>query len=127
MPTTKTREYYLTTSSSRDFAWFFFRIPPPRPARTKPDPPPSHRVPMMYRAIMPSITEEPGEALMPSAKVKARPESTKPNKSKPKKGGSENAGPWSDWYVSEDGNYFWRARQIQNSMSDSKPCLVTTY
>jgi hypothetical protein len=126
MPT-KTREYYLTTNSSRDFAWFFFRIPPTRLVRAKPDPPPPHKVPKMYRATMPSIAEEPGQGLVAHAEVKTKPESTRANKSKPKKGPPKTAGPWSEWYVSEDGNYFWRARQTQDSMSDSKPYSATTY
>ncbi|KAK4157611.1 hypothetical protein C8A00DRAFT_29455 [Chaetomidium leptoderma] len=126
MPT-KTREYYLTTSSSRDFTWFFFRPPATaQPSRNTAEPtPPPYRVSKARRIMLPSITEEPGQALMapPDARAmtraaKSRSEPTKPKKSKSKKTAHKEAGPWSDWYVSDDRNYFWRARQSQNETWD---------
>ncbi|KAK4043453.1 hypothetical protein C8A01DRAFT_32379 [Parachaetomium inaequale] len=121
MPT-KTREYYLTTSSSRDFTWSFFKPASPQHSRSKPDPPPPNRAPDARRAKRLSVTEEQGQALMAPADVKARAQArskpTKAKRPKPKKTGPKNAGPWSDWYVSDDRNYFWRARKAQNETWD---------
>jgi hypothetical protein len=131
MPT-KTREYYLTTSSSRDFTWFFFKPAGPQHSRSKPEPLPPNRNPNARRAKRASITERPGQALMAPADVKARAQArskpTKTEKPKPKKTRPKNAGPWSDWYVSDDRNYFWRARKAHNGTSeDEKASLATTY
>jgi len=142
----KTREYYLTTSYTRDFAWFFFGKPPrtskPQPPRKKVDSIPPYRIskasnlskvskprpgrlpptkkPEARHALM-----APGDVKAMALAIKARSEPAKPKKpeSKPKpkpkqkKAGPESVGPWSDWYVSDDRNYFWRARQSQNGTS----------
>jgi hypothetical protein len=49
--------------------------------------------------------------------ARTRPEPAKPKTTKSGKASTKNAGPWSDWYVSEGCNYFWRARQLQNGTS----------
>ena len=58
------------------------------------------------------------------AAARARSEPAKP-KPKSKKTAPKDAGPWSDWYVSDDRNYFWRARQSQNGTSDPKASSAT--
>jgi len=79
---------------------------------------------------MTSAAEEPQLAIMASTDAslraqaaKVRPEPTKSKKAKPKRAGSKNAGPWSDWYVSEDRSYFWRARISRNGTPCLKTCL----
>ncbi|KAK4251026.1 hypothetical protein C7999DRAFT_37916 [Corynascus novoguineensis] len=122
----KSREYYLTTSSSRDFTWFFFRPPNPRRLSTKLVPPSPNPVPKARRTKVPSTTE-PRLALMAPVEAKSRkqpsrsraePAAKSKKQSKPKRSGIENAGPWSDWYLSEDGTYLWRARVLQNETWD---------
>ncbi|KAL2143263.1 hypothetical protein VTI28DRAFT_10635 [Corynascus sepedonium] len=126
----KSREYYLTTSSSRDFTWFFFRPPNPQRLSTKLVPPSPDPAPKAKRTKVPSTTE-PRLALMAPVEAKSRKQpsrsreeptakSKKQSKkqSKPKRSGIENVGPWSDWYLSEDGTYLWRARILQNETWD---------
>ncbi|EAQ90546.1 predicted protein [Chaetomium globosum CBS 148.51] len=114
----KTREYYMTTSPNRDFAWFFFRTPTPQPPRRAPKPPPPSKVPQIHLEKMAPMTEGLGEALMTPAHVKTRGkvrlEPSKPKKPNSKNTGVKNGNPWSEWYVSDDGNYFWRAREARN-------------
>lgn len=132
MPT-KNRNYYLTTSPSRDFTWFPFKPrTTPKVSRNKTESNPAYRVTKARRLSPLSTVKEPTQALMAPAEVKAlakavkpKPEAPRPKKpapkrkSDPKKTGSKNAGPWSDWYVGEDYHYFWRARQTPNGMSAS--------
>ncbi|AEO56273.1 hypothetical protein MYCTH_2057781 [Thermothelomyces thermophilus ATCC 42464] len=119
----KSREYYLTTSSSRDFAWFLFKAAGARTQSKKLAPPSPNAVPKARRAKM----AEPKLALLPPAEAKARkqappqsrPEPAKPRKqAKPKRAGLKSVGLWSDWYVSEDRSYFWRARMSHNETWD---------
>ncbi|KAL2167219.1 hypothetical protein VTG60DRAFT_1595 [Thermothelomyces hinnuleus] len=119
----KSREYYLTTSSSRDFAWFLFKAANARAQSKKQLAPPSpNAVPKARRAKM----AEPKLALLPPAETKTRkqgpqprPEPAKPKKqAKPKRAGLKSVGLWSDWYVSEDRSYFWRARISHNETWD---------
>ena len=133
----KTREYYLTTSSRRDFTWLFFRLPArPHPPRKKAEPTPPYRVSKPRRGRMPSVKAGQSQALiMAPANVKAvahaaRPKSepARPRRTSSKKASSKNAGPWSewsDWYVSDDRSFFWRARQSQDSKLDQKTSPVT--
>ncbi|KAL2127840.1 hypothetical protein VTI74DRAFT_10090 [Chaetomium olivicolor] len=101
MPT-KNRNYYLTTSSTRDFTWFLFKPPATsKPSRITAEPSPTYRVPKSRRPKTVSTAKEPEKALMAPAET-----------------GPKNAGPWSDWYVSEDRNYSWRARQSPNETWD---------
>lgn len=60
----------------------------------------------------------------------ARPKSepARPRKTSSKKASSKNAGPWSewsDWYVSDDRSFFWRARQSQDSKLDQKTVTMS--
>ncbi|KAL2019645.1 hypothetical protein VTK56DRAFT_9460 [Thermocarpiscus australiensis] len=122
----KQREYYLATSRSRDFTWLSLWTPiPPRPSRNKVEPTPTYRVPKIRRKKMPTMTEEHGQALMAPPDVKARAdivrsksEAVKPKRSRSKRAGSKNAGPWSDWYVSDDRGYYGRARKSPNETWD---------
>lgn len=86
-----------------------------------------YRVSKPSRAKMPSIAEEPNQALalMAPVDVKAmvatvKPKlgTAKPKKSKSRKPVLKTHSPWSDWYVSEDRGYFWRARVSPNGASD---------
>ncbi|KAK3299356.1 uncharacterized protein B0H64DRAFT_318471 [Chaetomium fimeti] len=114
----KTREYYMTTSSNRDFTWFFFRPAAPQPPKRTPKPPPPSKVPQIHLEKMTPTPEGLGQALMTPAHVKAggiaRPVSSKPKKPSSKRTGAKNGSPWSEWYLSDDGNYFWRAREARN-------------
>ena len=123
----KTREYYLTTSSRRDFTWLFFRLPArPQPPRKKAEPTPPYRVSKPRRGRIPSVKAGQSQALTVMAPTNvravahaARPKSepARPKKTSSKKVPSKNAGPWSewsDWYVSDDRSFFWRARQSQD-------------
>ncbi|KAJ4306435.1 hypothetical protein N0V88_001236 [Collariella sp. IMI 366227] len=120
----KNRNYYLTTSPSRDFTWFPFKPrATPKVSKNKTEPITAYRVTKARRLTPSSAVKEPTQALMAPAEVKAlakaKPEASKPKKPAPKKPkptriGSKNAGAWSDWYVGEDYHYFWRARQTLN-------------
>ncbi|KAL2257129.1 hypothetical protein VTK26DRAFT_627 [Humicola hyalothermophila] len=124
MPPTS-RSYYLTTSPSRDFTWFSFRAAAaPRLARYNVEPTAASKLPKNQHTKMP-ITEQPGQAIMAPQDVKAKAEKGKarldaprPKKPKPKKSATKQYGIWSDWYVSEDRNYFWRARQATDETWD---------
>ncbi|KAL2179079.1 uncharacterized protein P884DRAFT_328318 [Thermothelomyces heterothallicus CBS 202.75] len=119
----KSREYYLTTSSSRDFAWFLFKAASARTQSKKLAPPSPNAVPKARQAKM----AEPKLAVLPHAEAKARkqapqsrPEPARPRKQakQPKRAGPKSVGLWSDWYVSEDRSYFWRARISHNETWD---------
>jgi hypothetical protein len=75
-----------------------------------------------------------GRALAPAVDMdavshipKTRTKSSKPKRSGPKRGGSGSTGPWSDWYVSEDSRYLWRARKSQDGMSGLEAFLMASY
>ncbi|KAK3898750.1 hypothetical protein C8A05DRAFT_47019 [Staphylotrichum tortipilum] len=139
----KTREYYLTTSYTRDFAWFFFGKPTStakQPPRQRVESTPPYRISKVSNIskprpgrLPPTKKHEARHALMAPGDVKAmalavkarskpakpkKPESKPKPKPKHKKTGPDSVGPWSDWYVSGDRNYFWRARQSQNDKWD---------
>lgn len=123
----KTREYYLATSPGRDLAWFFFgTLAAAQYRKTKAEPTPTYSVPKSRRIEVPSVEEVERKALMSPADVKAmagaakaKSAAARSKKSKSRTAPLRNAGPWSDWYVSEDRSYFWRARQTPNSTSNS--------
>ncbi|KAK4239671.1 hypothetical protein C8A03DRAFT_13964 [Achaetomium macrosporum] len=126
MPT-KNREYYLTTSPSKDFTWFFKTSATGPTAKSKAQAPCSYRISKVRRPMMPPVKkeQESGRALVSAVDAKTRshapkvrPEPAEPKRSEPKKGGLRKAGPWSDWYVSEDHSYMWRARKSQNEAWD---------
>jgi hypothetical protein len=133
----KTREYYLSTSSSRDFAWFLFKavIPPPK---RKPGHPSSQKAALPPRSkpapqSAPKAEESSMELMAPddvkerqTAKEK-RTDSAKNPKPRTKKKGSKPGSLWSAWYVSEDHSYMWRARRNHNSMSALDVVVPTTY
>ncbi|KAH6626250.1 hypothetical protein B0J18DRAFT_476956 [Chaetomium sp. MPI-SDFR-AT-0129] len=98
------------------------------PPVKKPPPPSSNRVPESYRnkRSPPSSATAgtPGKPLMPASdgRVASRArgktsagtrESTSQKKSRQKSAGSKTARPWSDWYLGEDGAYYWRARVLR--------------
>ena len=60
-------------------------------------------------------------------KAKTRIEAPKSKKSKPKKPVTKHYGLWSEWYVSEDRNYFWRARQTPNGRFILRPSLIAFF
>lgn len=127
----KTREYYMTTTSNRDFTWFFFRTAIPQPPKRTLKPPPPSKVPQIHLEKMSPMTEGLGQALMTPAHVKTkgkvRLEASKPKKPSSKKTGTKNGSLWSEWYLSEDGSYYWRAREARNGMSDRQAFLQTKY
>ncbi|KAK3308776.1 uncharacterized protein B0T15DRAFT_118318 [Chaetomium strumarium] len=124
----KDRGYYLTTSPSKDFTWFLFGTSATaRTAKSKAQVPSPYRVSKARRPVMVSAKEEQksGRALVPAVDVKGvsptprtRTKSSKPKRSGPKKGGSGSTGPWSEWYVSEDSRYLWRARKSRDEAWD---------
>ncbi|GAB1314209.1 hypothetical protein MFIFM68171_04419 [Madurella fahalii] len=122
----KTREYYLARNPTRDFAWFSFRtLATAQHPKSKVEPTPTYSVPKTRRAKMPSIADASGNAVMSPTDVNARAGAStatsaaaSSNTSKSEKLASGYAGPWSEWYVSEDRNYFWRARQTPNETWD---------
>ncbi|KAH6845529.1 hypothetical protein B0I37DRAFT_310909 [Chaetomium sp. MPI-CAGE-AT-0009] len=113
----KTREYYMSTSPTRDFTWFFFRTATPQPPRRTSKPPPPSRIPQIHLEKMTPMTEGLGQAFMSPAHVSAggrvRSDLSQVKKPSSKKTGVKNGGPWSEWYLSDDGNYFWRAREAR--------------
>ncbi|KXX78921.1 SCO-spondin, partial [Madurella mycetomatis] len=122
----KTREYYLARSPGRDFAWFSFRtLAAPQHPKSKAEPTPTYSVPKPRRTKMQQVADASEDAFMPPADVSAvvgaataQSIEAGPNTSTPEQLGSGYAGPWSEWYVSEDRNYFWRARQTPDETWD---------
>ncbi|KAK4203856.1 hypothetical protein QBC40DRAFT_337356 [Triangularia verruculosa] len=108
----KPREYNIPTHPNRDFWHSLWPTSPSPPAKgTTAEPTPTYSVPKgSRRAKMPTISEE------PSKSKKSKPVRTK-SKSK-KTSTSKNARSWSEWYLSEDNTYFWRARKLPNDEWD---------
>ncbi|KAK4177598.1 hypothetical protein QBC36DRAFT_371179 [Triangularia setosa] len=108
----KPREYNIPTHINRDFwssLWPSSTSPPAKGATAEPTP--TYSVPKgSRRTKMPTISEE------PSKSKKSKPVRTKP-KSK-KASTSKGPGSWSEWYISEDNKYFWRARKLPNDEWD---------
>ncbi|KAK0739596.1 hypothetical protein B0T21DRAFT_449705 [Apiosordaria backusii] len=108
----KPREYNIPTHPNRDFwlsLWPTSNSPPAKGATAEPTP--TYSVPKgSRRTKMPTISEEPSKAKKP------KPARTK-SKSK-KASTSKGPGSWSEWYISEDNKYFWRARKLPNDEWD---------
>ncbi|KAK4656975.1 hypothetical protein QC762_208860 [Podospora pseudocomata] len=110
----KPREYNIPAHPNRDFwssLWPTSSSPPAK--ATTVEPTPTYSVPKgSRRAKTPVISEE------PSKSKKSKPTRTK-SKSKSKKSStSKGPGSWSEWYLSEDNEYFWRARKLPNDQWD---------
>ncbi|KAK4679967.1 hypothetical protein QC764_208860 [Podospora pseudoanserina] len=112
----KPREYNIPAHPNRDFwssLWPTSSSPPAK--ATTVEPTPTYSVPKgSRRAKTPVISEE------PSKSKKSKPIRTKSkSKSKSKKSStSKGPGSWSEWYLSEDNEYFWRARKLPNDQWD---------
>ncbi|KAK4169121.1 hypothetical protein QBC43DRAFT_356707 [Cladorrhinum sp. PSN259] len=118
----KNREYKVTAGPS----WFSFWPPIPPPVRDKVEPSPTYSVPKPLRhPKMPAISEEPNRSKSPTvsksrAGTLSKRETNKADMNVPeiKVTEPEDSEPWSEWYVGEDRQHLWRARQLPDGTWD---------